>query len=91
MINIARVKVGILYTLLEDLFVDKSNFLIIFKILDIKLHISDFSSLDFIIIGISVKIILKNMFYKIYHKIIYIVKKSINLFGLNKNYITFFR
>lgn len=57
MINIARVKVGILYTSLEDLFVDKSNFLIIFKILDIKLHISDFSSLDFIIIGISVKII----------------------------------
>jgi len=56
-INVTRIKVGILYTSFEDLFVDKSNFLIIFKTLDIKLHISDFSSLDFTIIGISVKII----------------------------------
>lgn len=46
-----------LYTSSEDLFVDISNFLIIFKTLDIKLYISDFSNVDFTTIGISVKII----------------------------------
>jgi len=59
-----------LYTSLEDLFVDISNFLIIFKTLDIKLYISDFSNVDFTTIGISIKIISINIFFKIYHKII---------------------
>lgn len=55
---LAIIKVVIVYycTSLDVLFVDKSNFLITFKTLDIKQHISDFSNIDFTLIGISVKI-----------------------------------
>lgn len=45
-----------LHTPLVDLFVNKSNFVIIFNTLDIKLQIKDFSRTDLIVIGISVKI-----------------------------------